>query len=90
MKTTSLKYSWGIFFKWVELVAIQPFVMFAYLFFLSVLHAIVQYKCTSVVMDRVPEISQKNGLRQIEQGFSSFFCQFFPYLIIFQIWCAPL
>ena len=30
-----------------------------------------------IVTDRVPEISQKMGLRQVEQGFSSFFVKFF-------------
>ena len=36
--------------------------------------------------DRLPEIgliSRKIGLSQIEQGFSSFFAQFLPYLMIF-------
>ena len=32
---------------------------------------------------RIPGISRKMGLRQVEQGFSSFFAKFLPYLMIF-------
>ena len=37
---------------------------------------------------RVPRISQKIGLRQFEQGFSSFFANFWAYLIIFPSFAA--
>ena len=33
----------------------------------------------------IPGISQKMGLRQVEQGFSLFFAKFLVYLIIFRI-----
>ena len=42
-----------------------------------------------LMMDRVPEISRKMGLGQVEQEFSSFFAKFLPYLIIFQSFTVP-
>ena len=43
-----------------------------------------------VVTDGVPRINQKMGLRQVEQGFSSFFAKFLAYLMIFQSFAVPL
>ena len=49
----------------------------------------------NLMMDRVPDfrvpgISQNMGLRQVEQGSSSFFAKFLAYLMIFQSFKAPL
>ena len=48
----------------------------------------------NLMMDRVPDfrvpgISQNMGLRQVEQGSSSFFAKFLAYLMIFQSFMAP-